>query len=171
MMRAGRDAALAVLLSERDIERLMTEPKPLPSDWVQRLALKPKRGHREAQLDLAGLDGSEFKLILRQADANVFDFSAILAYCPPESNQVIRLCRCNGRHQHTNAIERDSFYDFHVHTATERYQELGADEEGFAIPCGEYTDLQGAIQVLCARCAIEVPASPQMSLEETDGWQ
>jgi len=162
---------LGAVLTEKDIERLLSEPKTLPAGWQQRLALKQKRGHREAQLDLAGWDGSEFRLILRQADGNLFDFSVILAYCPGESSQVFRLCRCNGRHQHTNVIEGDSFYDFHVHMATERYQELGADEEGYAAPCNEYSDLQGATIALFARCGIEVPPEAQMSFEESDGWQ
>jgi hypothetical protein len=29
------------------------------------------------------------------------------------------LRRCNGKsHEHTNIIESDKFYDFHIHTAT-----------------------------------------------------
>ncbi len=162
---------MGAVLTEKEIERLLAEPKTLPAGWQQRLGLKQKRGHREAHLDLTGWNGSEFRLILRQADENVFDFSAILAYCPGESSQLVRLCRCNGRHQHTNAIEGDTFYDFHVHTATERYQEFGGDEEGYAVPCSEYSDLQGAITALCVRCGIEVPPEAQMRFEESDGWQ
>lgn len=161
---------MSALYTEQDIARLLEEPKTLPPDWTQRLALKQKRGHKEAQLQFTGRDGSEFRLILRQADGNAFDFSAILAYCAPDSNQLIRLCRCNGRHQHTNAIEKDSFYDFHVHLATERYQELGTDEEGYAIPCDEYDDLQGALAALCTRCGITIPPESQLSFEEADGW-
>jgi len=54
------------------------------------------------------------------------DFSIILAYCPEASNQLFRLRRYNGKsHEHTNTIEADKFYNYHIHTATERYQELG----------------------------------------------
>lgn len=162
---------MRVVLSDIDIERLLAEPKALPADWEQKLALRQKRGHKEAHLDLVGQDGSEFRLILRQSDENIFDFSAIIGYRPKGSHQLIRLCRCNGKHQHTNVIERESFYEFHVHIATERYQELGAAEEGYAQPCSDYSDLQGAIAALCQRCGITVPQKEQLSLEESDGWQ
>ena len=82
---------MSAVLSDLDIERLLEEPKTLAADWEQKLALKQKRGHREAHLDLMGQDGSEFKLILRQSDENVFDFSAIFGYCQKESWQLIRL--------------------------------------------------------------------------------
>jgi len=89
-----------------------------------------KRGHQERHFDITGVDGSEFRVILRQSTANVLDFSAILAVRVPQSSQVFRLRRYNGRsHEHTNHIEGLSFYDFHIHLATERYQELGARED------------------------------------------
>ncbi|MDZ7814842.1 MAG: DUF1828 domain-containing protein [Planctomycetota bacterium] len=37
--------------------------------------------------------------------------------------------RYNGKsHQHTNKIEGNTFFDFHIHQATERYQEFGERE-------------------------------------------
>lgn len=100
------------------------------------------------------------------------DFSAILAYALPGTNQVLRLCRCNGKsHEHTNAIEGDQFYDYHVHVAIQRYQELGGDEEGHADQCDEYTDLLGAVDCLCKRCGITMPQEAQLSLLEEEKWQ
>lgn len=163
---------VSVLLTDQDIARLLAESKCLPVDWKRQLELKPKSGHKEQQIDIAGVDGSLFRLILRQADANPLNFSAILAYSLPGTNQVVRLCRCNGKsHEHTNVIEGDRFYGYHVHLATQRYQELGGDEDGHAEPCEEYTDLQGAVAVLCDRCGITVPQDPQMSLLEEETWQ
>ena len=48
----------------------------------------------------------------------------------PQSNRVFRLRRYNGKsHEHTNPIEKEIFYDFHIHTATERYQVLENKKE------------------------------------------
>ena len=67
-------------------------------------------------------------MMLRQSTVNALDSPLILAVRVPQSNQVFRLRRYNGRsHEHTNHIEGGSFYDFHIHLATERYQELGAE--------------------------------------------
>lgn len=157
---------MSVTLSDADIRRLLDEPKSLPPDWKKRLDLKSRSGHGEQQIEFAGNAGSVFRVILRQSEHNVFDFSAILAYCPPDTNTVFRLCRCNGKsHEHTNRIEHERFYDFHVHWATERYQEMGGKEEGYAEVCGDYSDLHGALRCLCAQCSIAMPDDGQLSLE------
>ena len=125
---------MAVIYSDQEIESLIRERKPLPSNWRERTRLQSKRGHRERHLDLTGDTGSEFRLILRQSTVNQFDFSIILAVWVPQSTQFFRLRRCNGRsHEHTNHIEGVTFYAFHIHFATERYQALGAREDAYAV--------------------------------------
>lgn len=160
---------MAVALTDEDIGRLLAEEKSLPADWRLRLKMKSQSGHQSQQIDFAGSNGSNgsaFRIILRQSEYNPFGFSAILAYCLHDSSGIVRLCRCNGKdHEHTNRIERDRFYDFHIHWATERYQELGGKEEGYAEPCSDYADLRGALTVLCERCNIRVPEEPQLRLE------
>ena len=100
-------------LSDSEIAALLREQKVLPADYAKKMAAKPKRGHSESELDLRGEDSSEFRI-------NPLDFSVILAYRIPESNQVFRLRRYNGRsHEHTNPLEGETFYDFHIHMATE----------------------------------------------------
>ena len=125
---------MAILLTDTNIQELLAERKPLPLNYREKFVVKPKRGHKERELDVVGVTGSEFRLILRLGDFNALDFSVILAYCVPQTNQRIRLRRYNGKsHQHTNAIEGVTFYDFHIHTATERYQHSGAREDAI---CG-----------------------------------
>jgi hypothetical protein len=159
-------AAMTVTLTDEDIARLLAEPKSLPFDWRKRLDLKSRSGHGEQQMEFVGTAGSTFRVILRQSEHNQFDFSAILAYCLPESSGVFRLCRCNGKsHEHTNRIERNRFYDFHIHSATERYQELGGKEDGYAEPYSHYSDLRGALLVLCRQCNIDVPEESQLRFE------
>jgi hypothetical protein len=127
--------------------------------------MRAKTGHKERELDVTGLNGSEFQLNIRQSVFNPLDFSVILAYSMPGSNILFRLRRYNGRsHQHTNKIEGNTFYDFHIHLATERYQVAGHDEESYAEPTDRYADLNGAIGCMLQDCAFEVPSGTQESL-------
>jgi hypothetical protein len=91
---------------------------------------------------------------LRQSELNVMDFSVILGYRLPNVHTVFRL-RYNGKHQHTNVLEKQTFYDFHIHTATLRYQAPGFKEDHFAEKTGRYASLDGAIQCLIADCGFE----------------
>jgi hypothetical protein len=119
---------MAARLTDKEIKALIAETKPLPADYIARTQTKPKRGHKERELELTGKNGSEFRLILRQSLLNSLDFSVILAYQVPGKNQSLRLRRYNGKsHEHTNKLESQTFYDFHVHTATERYQESACE--------------------------------------------
>lgn len=157
---------MPVTLSEQDIDRLIQERKPLPGGFHSRIQLRPKIGHRERDLDVIGAAGSEFRLILRESLLNALDFSIILAYRSPRSNEFFRLRRYNGRsHEHTNTIEQQQpFYDFHIHYATERYQELGSDEETYAEPTDRYADTQAAIECMLADCSFDVPPQLQSRL-------
>ena len=158
---------MAVTYSDAEIDALIREPKHLPDDWHARTKLKPKRGHHERHLDVAGDGGSEFRLILRQNAINVLDFSVILAVLVPQSSQVFRLRRYNGRsHEHTNQIEGDTFYDFHIHRATERYQELGAREDAYAKPTDRYGSFYDALRCLLKDASFRVPSDPQGDLFE-----
>ena len=139
---------MAIIYSDQEIATLVQERKPLPADWRNRARLKPKRGHCEQQLDLTGDANSEFRVILRRSDVDRLDFSVILLVRVPGSSQWFRLRRCNGRHEHTNHIERVTFRDFHIHYATERYQELGTREDGYAEPTERYGDFDGALRCL-----------------------
>ncbi len=152
-------------LSDSDILVLLAEPKPLPGDYQSRLQLRPKSGHKERELDVIGAAGSDFQLIVRQSLFNPLDFSVILGYLMPGSNVLFRLRRYNGRsHQHTNRIEGDTFYDFHIHIATERYQTAGCQEDHYAETTSRFADLSGAIRCLILDCAFELPPGTQESL-------
>lgn len=156
---------MPVLLSDDEIQRFIDEPKPLPPNYHLRLRLKPKRGHKEAELDFEGVHGSPFRLILRQSKVNPLDFSVILAYCAPQTNILFRLRRYNGKHgEHTNKLEGDKFYAFHIHKATRRYQEAGFNEDAYAEPTDRYADFDDALQCMLANCRFELPPSPQPSL-------
>lgn len=161
---------MAVRLSDTEIGNFINEGKSLPSDYRSRIQTKPKRGHKERELDIVGANGSEFLLILRQSLFNPLDFSIILAYKVPKTHQVFRLCRYNGKsHEHTNTLEKETFYDFHIHKATERYQdESGLREDSYAEITNRFADLQGATRCVLEDCKFEIPLNPQQSLFEEE---
>lgn len=158
---------MPVTYLDREIESLVREDKTVPADWRNVVRLRPKRGHSERHLDIAGDAESEFRLILIQNRINLLDFSIILAVRVPRSNQLFRLRRYNGRsREHTNQIESVTFHDFHIHFATERYQELGAREDAYAEPTDRFGDFRGALQCLAEDANLKVPPDPQGDLFE-----
>jgi hypothetical protein len=156
---------MGTTLTDSEIEVLVVEAKPLPDDYVMRVQTRPKRGHRERELEVDGASGHKFRLILRQSSLNPLDFSVILAWVPPQSMTLFRLCRYNGKsHEHSNLLESQKFYDFHVHHATEKYQKSGLREDSFAEPSTRYQDFAGALQCLIQDCGFVLPANHQLDL-------
>jgi hypothetical protein len=162
---------MPVRLRDVEIARLVAEGKVLPDDYRRRLQVRAKRGHKEQELDLKGVEGSEFRVVLRQSTSNALDFSIILAYRAPKSNQVFRLRRYNGKsHEHTNVIEGEAFYDFHIHVATERYQDLGMREDSFAEVTERFGDYDGAVRALLADCGFQASVRGQQALFGEEIW-
>lgn len=156
---------MAVTFTDHEIARLMGERKNLPTNWPAQVNLRPKQGHQECSIDIAGESGSNFRLILRRSRIVWVDFSIILALLIPQSNQVFRLRRCNGKsHQHTNHIEGDFFYDFHIHMATERYQSIGLREDAYAEVTTEYSDFSRALNCMLRDGNFVFPPSSQKGL-------
>ena len=150
---------MAVRFSDKDIEAFMSERKALAEDWRKRTNTVAKLGHREGHLNIRGDDGTEFRVIFRENLTNRHDFTVILGVRDPGSGQIFRVRRYNGRsHEHTNHIEGETFYDYHIHRATERYQDLGAREDAFAERTDRYDSLESAMRCLFADAAFAVPA-------------
>jgi hypothetical protein len=83
----------------------------------------------------------------------------------PGSTKVFRLRRYNGKsHEHTNPIEKQTFYDFHIHTATERYQDLGAREDSFAEPTHRFSSIEEAVDCFLDDCNFEFTGGHQGKL-------
>ena len=158
---------MAARFSDAEIAQLLAEAKPLPDDYQARLQLRQRSGHERAELDVRTPSGNRFRILLRQNMRNALDFPAIIAHAPSNSSLFFRLRRYNGRsHEHTNRLEGTTFYDFHIHMATERYQALGGKEESFAEPSDRFADLRGALACLLDDCRFRRPDTPQLSLLE-----
>ena len=156
---------MAVTYTDTQIGMLLAERKLLPTNWLAQFQRHPKRGHDERAIVVTGADGNEFHLLLRKSLLNPLDFSIILGVRVPQSNRIFRLRRHNGKsHEHTNTIEKQqgrdgqTFYDFHIHFATQRYQELGnrePKEEAYAEVTSRYSDSQEALECLIADAGFE----------------
>ena len=150
---------MPVIFSDTEIAAFVIEHKPLPINWHAHLQPKHKRGHDESELIVIGVARNEFHVILRKSRFNPLDFSVILGVRLPQSSRIFRLRRYNGKsHEHTNKIEGQTFYDFHIHMATERYQRLGyrePREDAYAEVTDRYGDATGALDCLIADAAFE----------------
>jgi hypothetical protein len=156
-------------LDDSRIQELLLMPKVLPEDYRNRLSPRPKRGHAERELDIRTADETDFRIIIRQSVFNPLDFSVILAYCPSKSNQIFRLKRYNGKsHEHENRIEGNKFYGFHIHTATERYQDTGFREDAYAELTDRYADIESAVKCMLRDCNFAMPQNLQPGLFGTE---
>ena len=161
---------MAEILTDADIQRLLAETKPLPDNYQDRVRFKTKRGHKEAEVQVVGQSGATFRLILRQSNLDALDFSVIVGYEAPTTNILFRLRRYNGKsHEHTNKLERQTFFDYHIHQATQRYQEFGMSEDAFAEPTNRYADVDSALQCALQDCRFDLPPGAQLPLFSDGG--
>jgi hypothetical protein len=140
------------ILSDETIESLVHEEKTIPEGLVPIGKLVARNQHKRREYDVDSVSGHRFVVYLRHSELNIMDFSVILGYRLPHLHTVFRLRRYNGKHQHTNVLERQTFYDFHIHMATQRYQAPGFREDHFALTTARYASLESAIQCLIADC-------------------
>ena len=54
-------------------------------------------------------------------------------------------------------LKKKSFDDFHIHRATQRYQEFGFDEDAYAEVTDKYSDLPSALNSFVKDCNVIVP--------------
>lgn len=152
------------VLNDIEIEKLVDEQKLLPDNYQNHLKMKAKRGHKESEIDVHGVNGSEFRVLLRHSSIDSFDFSVILGYLVPKTNVLFRLRRYNGRsHEHSNRLEKEKIYGFHIHQATERYQLSGLREDEYATGTNRYSDIHSAFQCMLSDCNFVLPPNSQLS--------
>jgi hypothetical protein len=150
---------MGIILADSEISDLLKERKLLPADYKKRIIPKPKRGHDECEFSVTGESGRSFCVLIRKSIQSPLDFSVILAYDPLGTSARVLLRRYNGKsHEHSNVLEREpAFYDFHIHTATERYMRAGLRAEHYAQPTDRYADVQAAFFCLTQDCGFEAP--------------
>ena len=156
------------ILSDAEIAMLVQEKKPLPSDWRSRMVPRPNQGDhlRSSALDIVGERSHAFRLIARENNLPLQDFSVILLFTDSDGETYV-LRRNNGEHnsKHTNRWEKDRGLPnavierrmFHRHFATERYQLSGYPIDGYAEATTDYHDFSSAVGDLLANCGFERP--------------
>ncbi len=109
------------ILSEEQIDTLIIEAKTIPPGLVPLGPMPQRKQHKHRDYRITTEAGNQFVVIVKQSVLNMLDFSVVLGYQLPHIYSVFRLRRYNGKaHHHTNSLERERFYDFHIHRATER---------------------------------------------------
>ncbi len=73
------------------------------------------------------------------------------------------------RELEVNRIERNSFHDFHIHKATERYQLGDYPIDGYAEVTDAYSTFEEALNAFLKDCHFELPPRHQRSLFEWGG--
>lgn len=151
--------------TDEEIQSLIAEEKPFRGLIDEMMNFKESDGHKRGSVEIARVDGSLFVIKLRQNLNNVNDFSAIMAFQERGCNKDFKIRRYNGKsHEHSNKLEGDKFYTFHIHMATQRYQDVGRKEESFAEATDRYSDLKGALKCLLKDCNVTTKLNPQTSL-------
>lgn len=164
------------ILRDNEIEALLQEQKILPDKWQRQFQLKAKNNfqHQERSIDIKGDGGNVFRIIIRRNKINSFDFSIILLYQDKEGIEY-RLLRYNGKHpsEHTNKWEEEQGQDnckflpaFHIHKATERYQEAGYPIDGYAEVSTKYQDFSSALNCFLKDNNFRKPGNKHLRLFE-----
>ena len=153
------------IVPDSEIGQLIAERKVLSGNQLDELENpKSKGSHIEGQVDLVGVSGTQFRVIVRQSLRTNDDFSVILM-ANRAGEPAIRLLRYDGSsHPHRNKIEGNWIVRKpHIHRATERYQELKWEvHDGYAEETVLYRDLSGAWDCFLADANLQSPTGSRV---------
>lgn len=155
---------MSYYFTDEEIKQLISERKLYNDTLATFMNFKESDGHKKASIEILRPDGSMFVVKLRQNTNTINDFSAMLAFQEKGANKDFKLRRYNGKHEHTNKLENRKFFNFHIHHATQRYQDAGRKEESFAEETNRYSDIKGALMCLIGDCNIQIKIDTQTSL-------
>ena len=158
-MNSGVLTPKEIKYTDQQIAALIKERKVLPDNWRIQL-------DKNDSLYIIGESGNRFRIITNLNKKYPTDFSVILAVINPKTGAVFRIRRYNGmpKRSHNNKIEKQKIYGYHIHSATERYQERGYDEEAYAEKTDRYNNLKGALHCLIQDANLELPAQLELRL-------
>ena len=152
-----------MILTDDQIEELIKSEKPLPEGYRSKL-FPEKDGKR--QVVVFDTEGRQFTIIIRQNKKYPDNFSVLLMYTLPQTNNLFCLRRYNSWEIHNNLIEEEKLLGYHIHMATERYQLAGRKAESFAVKTERYSNPREAFSCLVDDCNFKRPASESTPLLE-----
>lgn len=156
---------MSYYFTDDEINALITEEKTHTGTIHDIMNFKESDGHKRTSFDIIRPDESRFIIKLRQNVNDMNDFSAIIAFQEKGNNRDFKLRRYNGKsHEHSNKLEGAKFYDFHIHFATQRYQDEGRKEESYAETTDRYSDIKEALNCLLKDCNVKIKKDRQMDL-------
>ncbi|MBU4300438.1 hypothetical protein L6303_07815 [archaeon] len=133
------------IVTDAQIRAFIDEVKLLQPNFTPRL--KDGIGKYSFEHQVIGLLGNMFKIIIRQSKINPLDFSVIFGVLL--GGNLFRIKRYNGNsHTHMNKLEKIEIQGFHIHLATQKYQENGFKEEGYAEKTTRYSDWKTALDLM-----------------------
>lgn len=151
-----------IIYTDAEIAGFINEQKVLPTNYYDVLItqLRVRGSHRRSELTVEGVNQNTFHIAIRQSTENSRDFSVILRIEQHITTGDFVLRRYNGAsHWHTNTLEREeSFRDFHIHQATERYQAANRKPEHYAVVANSYSDIVTALECMIADCGFVMPS-------------
>jgi hypothetical protein len=131
-----------VVITDEQISHFINEKKIVSNKFNP--VLRDKSIYHEFVFEVKGENENTFRIIVRQNKINPLDFSVILGVSI--NGRLFKLKRYNGNlHEHINKIENQKISGFHIHKATQRYQEMGFREEGYAEVSKKYVDWRTAL--------------------------
>ena len=153
-----------ITYTDQEIAALIQERKVLPVNWLNTLL---KANNKNRELIVTGDNENKFHIIARRKDIQPLDFSVISTVVVPLSNRQFRLRRYNGwTSPHYNSIEKEEIDGFHIHYATERYQQRGLAEDAYAQATNRYNNFDSAFQCLIEDANFEELPKAQLTLFE-----
>ena len=148
-------------LTDEEIEALISEPKVMPQPASTVITkMKTKSNHKGVEKNSCEFprDNNQDKWLIyvRQNLVNSLDFSCGLALIPESRQKPFMLLRYNGNsHEHSNKLEKGSpFKDFHIHRATEKYQQSSFSDDHYAEPTTRFAQFPDAYRCLIEDCNI-----------------
>ena len=156
---------MSTILTDKEITKLINEQKILPSDWRSNANVTQEKSSNCITVTVIGENNNIFVLKLRQNRINSSNFCLTLGLKKPNTNKLFILRRYDSKEEHTNLIEKEKFRGFHIHIATERYQNYGGGEEDkYAEETDRYSDYDKALKCLLEDCNFLITTDPQMDL-------
>lgn len=159
----------AVMLTDAEIGRMISERKILPPGWRRKLAPRVVQdtAHKRAIWEFRGEDGTHFAISIRVNRLRPANFSVILRVLLKDRDTWLHLRRYNGLHAvHRNRIEGTIVRGNHIHEATERYQARGLAPDSYATRTRRFADYQGALDCLIRDCGfVESQARAQLEIQ------
>jgi hypothetical protein len=157
------------VVTDAEISAFIKEKKLLPEGLS--VSLRPGTISNKWQADVVGEKGTMFRVVVRQSKRNAQDFSVIFGVMLGKT--MFRLKRYNGNsHIHYNKIEMKHIKGMHIHSATQRYQERGYAEDGYAESTPRYNDWHQALKAMLADNNFHESkrsSQTQLHVEEDDG--